>query len=327
MDLRRPLREVWSHAMKENIPRLSVLLCTRNRPEKARRALDSILGNSFEDFELIVVDQSTDKKTGRAIDGFEDARIRYIRSPTVGLAKSRNLAIRASRSETVVFTDDDCICDENWLASIIAEYRRDPSIMGVIGRVIPYGDDNREGVFCPATMNSGEKKLIDRPVIPAYVLGGGNNMSFKKDVFREIGLFIETLGAGTWMKQGEETEFFYRALRKRTKLVYSPKPLVHHDNWLSREQFAALMQESMLGGTAVFTKFSLMMDKTAFIHLLKTAYYLLGNRLGAGSTIRGLAHFSLGVVMGIKYLFVSPPKLVDDSAQSLRLFSVEGVGW
>lgn len=295
------------------IPRLSVLLCTRNRAEKAKRAVASILDNSFRDFELIVVDQSTDEKTKMAIDSFDDARIRYIRLSIVGLSKSRNIAIRASRSETIVFTDDDCICDKEWLASIVAEYKRDSSIMGVIGRVVAYGG-KREDMFCPAIIDSRERKLVDRPVIPAYVLGGGNNMSFKKDVFREIGLFIETLGAGTWMKAGEDTEFFYRALRKHTKLVYSPRPLVHHDNWLSREQFAVLMQDSILGGTAVFTKFSLKMDRTAFVHLVKTAYHLLGNRLGVGSVAKGLVGFLVGLIMGIKYIVVSPPKFHSISA-------------
>ena len=43
-------------------PTLSVLICTRNRPDKLKRAVDSVLSNSFTDFELIVVDQSRDEK-------------------------------------------------------------------------------------------------------------------------------------------------------------------------------------------------------------------------------------------------------------------------
>jgi glycosyltransferase involved in cell wall biosynthesis len=46
-------------------PTLSVLICTRNRADKLKRAVDSVLANSFTDFELIVVDQSTDGKLTR----------------------------------------------------------------------------------------------------------------------------------------------------------------------------------------------------------------------------------------------------------------------
>ncbi|MEA2809889.1 MAG: hypothetical protein QOJ17_4030, partial [Rhodospirillaceae bacterium] len=55
MILKPEHREATSRA-----PTLSVLICTRNRADKLKRAVDSVLANSFTDFELIVVDQSTD---------------------------------------------------------------------------------------------------------------------------------------------------------------------------------------------------------------------------------------------------------------------------
>ena len=97
-------------------PELSVLICTRNRPEKLRRAVASVLANSASNFELIVVDQSTDQLSAEVMASFGDDRIRYLRTPTVGLAISRNIAIRAARADTLVFTDDDCVCDREWLA-------------------------------------------------------------------------------------------------------------------------------------------------------------------------------------------------------------------
>ena len=48
-------------------PTLSVLICTRNRADKLKRAVESVLANSFTDYELIVVDQSTDGKTAATL--------------------------------------------------------------------------------------------------------------------------------------------------------------------------------------------------------------------------------------------------------------------
>jgi glycosyltransferase involved in cell wall biosynthesis len=290
------------------MPSLAVLLCTRNRPDKAKRAVASILDNSLRAFELIVVDQSPDDRTGRALRSFADQRLRYIGTPTVGLARARNIAIRASRAETLVFTDDDCICEPDWLASILAEYERDPSLSGVFGRVIPYGG-MRSDMFCPAVIDSPERRVVDRPVIPAIVLGGGNNMSFKRTVFAEIGLFLETLGAGTWLRAGEDTEFIYRALSHRMRFVYSPRPLVHHDNWMSEEEFARLMQGSILGGTAVFTKYALTTMGPALGYLIRLAYYVLRGRFGAGSVIQGVWHYAIGFFSGFKVLMAAPPRL------------------
>src|SRR5215208_6381667 len=92
-------------------PDVSVLICTRNRSEKLRRAVASVLANSASNFELVVVDQSTDRLTAEVMATFGDERIRYFQTPTVGLAISRNIAVRAARADTVVFTDDDCVCD------------------------------------------------------------------------------------------------------------------------------------------------------------------------------------------------------------------------
>ena len=109
-------------------------------------------------------------------------------------------------------------------------------------------------------MEDRERRVVDAPVVPQLVLGSGNNMSFRTEVFRRIGLFIETLGAGTPMKSGEDTEFAYRALRRRLRCVYAPEALVHHDNWLSIAQYKLLARGYLLGGSAALAKFALHCD-------------------------------------------------------------------
>src|ERR1700754_4023173 len=170
-------------------PSLSVLICTRNRARKAQRAVAGVLANSHTDFELIVVDQSTDSATREAIAAVADERLRYIATDTVGVAISRNIAIREAAADLVVFTDDDCVCDRDWLKSIVAEFAADPQALGVYGRVVPYGRtgsatwdsiSEADGMICPALIQSPARRVVDRPAIPHLVLGGGNNMSFRK---------------------------------------------------------------------------------------------------------------------------------------------------
>lgn len=291
---------------------ISVLLCTRNRQNKLHRAVESILKNSYRDFELVVVDQSTDEESRAKVESFRDPRLVYIRTSTIGLSRSRNIAIRAARGNIVAFVDDDCICDPNWLSSIVREFKRDSSVMGVFGRVVAYGEQD-ESMFCPCLIDARERRTVDTPVVPQQVLGSGNNMSFRKDVFCRIGLFIESLGAGTHMKSGEDTEFVYRALRQRMKFVFAPDPLVYHDNWLPLAQYQLLARAYMLGYGAVFTKFALHLDGIAFTELLRTAYYILRNKKGAGSVLRPLAVFLIGCATGIGYRFAPPPRLMAPS--------------
>ena len=287
---------------------VSVLLCTRNRPQKLERAVGSILANSYGDFELIVVDQSTDDDSGRRIKAFGDPRISYIRTPTVGASRARNIAIRSARAELLAFTDDDCICDLGWLASIAGEYNRDPSVMGVFGRVVALGEQ-APGMFCPSLMEDRERRVVEAPAVPQVSLGSGNNMSFRKDVFRRIGLFVETLGPGTHMKSGEDTEFTYRVLRQRLKCVYAPEALVHHDNWLSLAQFQGLASDYLLGGSAALAKFALHLDRTASVELARTAYYVLRDKKGVGNVAVALGTFLLGCAKGVECSLTPPPKL------------------
>lgn len=302
----------------DSSPDLSVLICTRNRAEKLGRAVASVLANSFENFELIVVDQSTDERSAQVMATFKDDRIRYLPTTTVGLAISRNMAIRAARADTVVFTDDDCICDREWLACIRAEFAAEPTALGVYGRVVPYGkaDDKTamsvsvsDDMVCPAVNVSMKRLVLESPAIPHMTLGSGNNMSFRKEVFSKVGLFIESLGAGSSIGSGEDTEFSYRLLWHRCKLVYSPLPLVHHDNWLDRAQFGKMMKFAVQGQAAVFLPYALRFDRLAFIHLLRTVWYVARNKLAIGSVPIGLAYFARGLAAGPKYLLLRPPRL------------------
>jgi glycosyltransferase involved in cell wall biosynthesis len=293
------------------LPHFSVLICTRNRADKLKRAVDSVLANSFTDFELIVVDQSTDGKTAAALATIDDDRLRYIHTDTVGVAKSRNVAVRESRAEIVVYTDDDCVCDREWLASIDAEFQADPSVEAVYGRVIPYG--KHEGMICPCINESTQRLVLEGSAIPADVLGGGNNMAFRKVVFRKVGLFLESLGPGTRLNHGEDTEFSFRVLFNRCKVVYSPVPLVQHDKWLDRDGFTDLMDGAMRGVALVFSAYSLRLDRVAFVYLVKMAYWLLGGRLAVGSVATGLRYFCEGLALGPLYRLKRPHPFVAQS--------------
>ena len=305
-------------AQANQIPALSVLVCTRNRANKLKRAVESILANTFTDFELIVVDQSTDRATEEALATIDDKRLRYIPTPdAVGVAISRNIAVRTSLSDTVVFTDDDCICDRNWLAAIVAEYAADPAALGVFGRVIPYGPP-REDMICPATNESMQRLVLEGPAIPHLALGGGNNMSFKKAVFDKVGMFIESLGPGSRLAHAEDTEFSYRVLWYRCRIIYSPIPLVEHDNWFNRAQFAELMKGSVRGLAVVFLAYALRFDRLALTQLLRTGYYLLRNKMAIGSATVGLAYFAAGLACGPAYLFIRPPRLHETAAAIRR---------
>jgi len=271
---------------------------------------------------LIVVDQSTDPRSAEAMASFDDARIRYIPTATVGVAISRNIAIHLARADTVVFTDDDCVCDRQWLDAIRSEFAAEPTALGVYGRVIPYGKASdidlsdvaaADGLICPAINQCMKRRVLEETALPHLALGGGNNMSFRKESFRKVGLFFESLGPGSKMGAGEDTEFSYRLLWHGCKLVYCPKAVVQHDNWLDREQFAEMMKVAVRAKAAVFLSYALRFDPLAASHLLRPAWHRARDRLAIRSAVIGLGYFVSGLSKGFKYRFVRPPSLKSPS--------------
>src|SRR5215207_3939187 len=79
-------------------PRVSIIIPTHNRSTFLRRSIQSVLAQTFQDFELLVVDDASSDDTATVVSGFCDQRVRYIRLPeNRRAAAARNVGIRQAR--------------------------------------------------------------------------------------------------------------------------------------------------------------------------------------------------------------------------------------
>ena len=101
-------------------PLVTVIVCTRDRPDSIGPTLDSLARQSLRSFEAIVVDQSRSGATREIVEerGRSDGRFHYLRLTEPGLSRAYNAGIRAAMAETLAFTDDDCTAPEDWLSAI-----------------------------------------------------------------------------------------------------------------------------------------------------------------------------------------------------------------
>jgi glycosyltransferase involved in cell wall biosynthesis len=88
-------------------PRVSVIIPTYNRAAYLREAIDSVLGQTFVDFELIVVDDGSTDNTKEVVASIEDSRIFYKYQENSGVAAARNTGITISKGEYIAFLDSD----------------------------------------------------------------------------------------------------------------------------------------------------------------------------------------------------------------------------
>lgn len=113
---------------------ITVLLSTRNGERSIARAIDSILAQTFRDFELLVVDNASTDGTFAVAQRYAalDPRVRVVHEPVPGLAPARNRGLAEARFGWIALQDDDDVSHPERLASLVAAIRRDPRLV-VIG--------------------------------------------------------------------------------------------------------------------------------------------------------------------------------------------------
>src|SRR5438309_1029686 len=121
---------------------ITVILCTYNRYQSLRNALDSVaasvLAESVE-WEVLVVDNNSNDQTRKVAQEFCTAhphRFRYLFEPRPGKSHALNAGIREARGNIVAFMDDDVTVHQDWLQNLTAELRHD-EWAGAGGRIVP----------------------------------------------------------------------------------------------------------------------------------------------------------------------------------------------
>lgn len=125
-----------------NEPAMSVVVRSFNRLDACLELLDILLRQDYPDFEVIVVEQSTnatrDQRERLEKLAGNDARLRVLAHPPLGPAGARNAGWKSATGEVVVFCDDDDLpIGEGWLRAHADNYR-DPDVVGVSGREVMY---------------------------------------------------------------------------------------------------------------------------------------------------------------------------------------------
>jgi glycosyltransferase involved in cell wall biosynthesis len=99
------------------MPKVSIVIPTYNRAQYLVRAIRSVLDQSFQDFEIVVVDDASTDDTLQTVESFRDPRIRYLRHDINRKeAGSRNTGVQNSQGEYIAFLDDD----DAWLPQKLA---------------------------------------------------------------------------------------------------------------------------------------------------------------------------------------------------------------
>ena len=218
-------------------PSISVVICTRNRPEALEKCLSSMRSLSPQPNEIVVVDNDPLSGLTQAVTA-AFSEVRYIPEPRLGLSAARNTGIRNCAGAIIAFTDDDVMVHPGWIGAIRGVLE-DPDIIATTGLILPaelateaqytfqvdglsWGWGYRALDFDRSFFNSTRHLGV-----PVWRVGAGANMAFQRKAFERLGFFDERLGAGA-SGCSEDSELWYRLLAEGYRCRYEPAAVVFH---------------------------------------------------------------------------------------------------
>ena len=199
--------------------RVSVIIPAYNSARWLGEAIESVLGQTFHEFELIVVDDGSTDNTSYIARAFTDPRIRYLHQHNKGLSAARNAGIRESRAEYVALLDADDIFKPNKLELQVSVLDQRPALA-----LVTCGFD----VLDERGATVGEQRpwlaqpkidlqslLFVNPVLPSTLV-------VRRSSFESVGLFDETL------RRYEDWEFSLRLAASGHQFGYIKEVLVEY---------------------------------------------------------------------------------------------------
>jgi len=284
-------------------PIASVVVCTRNRGDRVAATLDSILRNEGR-FELLVIDQSDDRRTHDAVAQRRDSRLRYLTTGSRGLSNARNIGLREATGAVVLMTDDDCEVPPDWVSRMLRAFGDDRYCAVVFCEVLAGPFDPALG-FIPGSR-------VATQVFTSFAqalnrLGMGAGFAVRKSSAIANGGFDPRLGAGADFQSGEEHDLAYRLLLAGYRAACTQDTHVVHHGFRTFAEGRALIRGYALGHAAIFGKLARCghaaealgaYGSVLRVHAVRPLLLALGRGQGPFGFNR-LAYFVIGFARGL----------------------------
>ena len=217
---------------------ITATISTYNREKYLPQVLDSLKRQSLSPvhFEIVLVDNNSPGNTKEITDNFIAANpeltISYHLETNQGLSYGRNRGITEAKGKYITFIDDDAFLADDYLEKIYNYFEQDSQVAAIGSKILLHYED-----IIPAWENKYLNSLLGW-----FDLGDnyqeftkknyprGSNMSFRMDVFEQIGDFNVELGRkGNNLAGSEEKDIFQRIYKlAKLKVIYVPDAVVYH---------------------------------------------------------------------------------------------------
>jgi glycosyltransferase involved in cell wall biosynthesis len=218
---------------------LSIIIATSGRVEKIRRLLGSLIrvnNRTAISHEIVIANNATDEKTAAAVidlvaefNGRDGISCRQIREPIAGKCRAQNKTIPETKGKLVAFLDDDVEVVPEWLDAIHSFFVNFPHDV-MQGSILMRPEDEKNEALQRALkkfrtvdfLNYGPGTGADLNTLT------GGNMTVRRGLFDQVGLFDERLGPGGY-GISEDVEFAQRVVKAGKRIGWQPSAGVYNE--------------------------------------------------------------------------------------------------
>lgn len=209
------------------MPKISIIVPVYNCEKYISNCINSILEQSFKDFELILVDDGSSDRSFEICESFakKDNRVRTIHQPNSGVSRARNRGLDEAKGEYIGFVDgDDCVDKEMYerLYKNLADNNADISICGIVNYFVKKDGTTEKVRQSPVDgfwIFSGEQALKEALQSRLYSVNPVNKL-FKRELFDKL-RYPEG-------KISEDAFLIPVVISKAGKVVYDSKPMYYY---------------------------------------------------------------------------------------------------
>lgn len=243
---------------------ISVIICTFNRLDYLKKALNSLLKQSYDNskFEVIIVDNNSSDNTQSYVKNLirrlhRMPAVKYIFEKKSGAGTARNTGVLRSEGRLVAFLDDDSIADTDWLKNGNDLFRQNLFRLYAVGGIIKPVFETAKPEWFKENYEGYSKGDKDR-YLHRWESFSCSNMIFQKEIIIRFGGFDTKIDIkNKFLSVGEETAIFERIWHTEVKnqmFYYSPSLLVYHHVPDFKTNMNYRLKRSFISGQSLYLR-------------------------------------------------------------------------
>ena len=242
----------------------SLIIPVYNRPDEVDELLESLTGQTFTDFETVVVEDGSSRPCRDVVEKYAGRlSVKYYDKPNSGPGQTRNYGAERSSGEYLIVLDSDCVLPPGYLQAVDDELRREPAdAFGGPDRAHESFTDVQKAIsyamtsfFTTGGIRGGKKKM-DKFYPRSF------NMGVRAEVYRRLGGFSK-------MRFGEDIDFSIRIFKARCSCRLFPDAWVWHKRRTDMKKFFKQVHNSGIARINLYKKYP---ESLKVVHLLPALF-------------------------------------------------------